>query len=368
MKLSCTQENLNHGLMVVSHLAGKNTTLPILDNVLLSASSGVLELATTNLEIGIKCFVRGKVEKPGKTTVQAKLLNDYVSLLPKNRVDIESLENSLMLKCDVYETTIRGSSAEDYPIIPPIEKKDPIVVEAQEFLSAISETVFAAATDETRPEISGVLMTVNNQELKLVATDSYRLAEKKVNLKKPNKVARQVIIPSRTLQELLRVLTIIEAGEIEIMVTENQIMFDLEETSIMSRVIEGRYPDYQQIIPQESKTSFTADKEELMRIIKTTSLFSKAGICDVNIKLNTKQNEAVVSAANTQVGEHVSRFSVKAEGDDNSIVFNHRYLLEGLQNIPTSEVVVELIDSANPGVIKPKNGEGYLYIIMPIRQ
>ena len=368
MKLSCTQENLNRGLSIVSHLAGKNATLPILDNVLITASSGVLELATTNLEIGIKCFVRGKVEKTGRTTAQAKLLNDYISLLPKNRVDVETHENSLLLKCDVYETTIRGTSAEDYPLIPKIEKKDAITVDAQEFLSAVSETVFAAAVDETRPEISGVFISLDNKEMKLVATDSYRLAEKKVTLKKPTNGPRQVIVPARTLQELSRVLTVVEADEIEVVITENQIMFDLEEAVIVSRVIEGKYPDYQQIIPPESKTSLLANKEELMRVIKTTSLFSKAGICDVSVKVDSKKNEAIISAANTQVGEHVSRFPVNAKGNDNSIVFNYRYLLEGLQNIPTSEVMIELIDSANPGVIKPKNGDGYLYIIMPIKQ
>lgn len=353
---------------MVSHLAGRNATLPILDNVLLSAASGILELSTTNLEIGIKCFVRGKVEKTGKLTVQAKLLNDYISLLPKERVDIEAVDNSLLLKCGLYETTIRGASSEDYPLIPKIEKKDPIVVGARDFLRAASETVFAAAIDETRPEISGVLVSLEGKELKLVATDSYRLAEKKIALKKPVLAAMQVIVPARTLQELSRVLTIVEAEEIEAVVCENQIMFDLKEVNIISRVIEGKYPDYQQIIPQTNKTSFTADKEELIRVIKTTSLFSKAGICDVGIKIDRQRNEAIISAANTQVGENISRFPVKVSGNDNSVVFNYRYLLEGLQNISTSEVVIDLIDSANPGVIKPKNQEGYLYIIMPIKQ
>lgn len=368
MKLSCTQENLNRGLSIVSHLAGKNATLPILDNVLLSSSSGLLELSTTNLEIGIKCFVRGKIEKEGKITVQAKLFNDYVSLLPKSRIDIETHENSLMLKCDVYETTMRGASSEDYPLIPKIEKEDQLVVDAREFLDAVSETVFAVALDETRPEISGVYTEVEGNEMKLVATDSYRLAERKISLKKAVNGPKKVIIPARTLQELARVLSVVETDEIEIVIIENQVMFDLGETTIVSRVIEGKYPDYAQIIPKEGRTQFVGRKEELMRIIKTTSLFSKSGICDVNIKVVPGNNEVIVSAANTQVGEHVSRFPVKAKGEDNNIVFNYRYLLEGLQNISSDEVVVELIDSANPGIIKPRGKDGYLYVIMPIKQ
>ena len=353
---------------MVSHLAGKNTTLPILDNILIKAEDGIIQLSSTNLEIGISCRIRGKIEEPGKTTVPARLFADYISLLPNEKILIVESEKKIYIKCTDQETTIQGMNAEDYPLLPSLEKKNKIQLNIGTLKDAIKETIFAAAYDETRPEISGVLMKITEKEIRLVATDSYRLAEKIIKVEKKQVGEIETILPTRTLQELIRILGVTAVENLDIYLAENQALFCLDEIEIISRAIEGSYPDYQQIIPKECKTKVVANKEELVKTIKTTSLFSRSGVNDVTLKIFPDKKEMVISAVNAQLGENVSRLKVAIEGGENEIVFNHRYLLDGLQNINSEKVVIEIINNTNPGVIKPEEGEGYLYIIMPIKQ
>jgi len=368
MKIFCTQENLNQGLNIVSHLASKSTTLPILDNVLVKTEGGTIELSSTNLEMGISCQIRGKIEKPGKITVPAKLFADYVSLLPNEKISIEESDKKIYIKCTDQETTIQGMSAEDYPLLPSLKKKNKIQLNVEELKEAIRETIFAAAYDETRPEISGVLMKIREKEIRLVATDSYRLAEKVIKIEKKQDLETETILPTKTLQELIRILSISTVENLEVYLAENQALFCLDEIEIISRAIEGSYPDYQQIIPKEYKTRIIANKEDLIKTIKTTSLFARSGVNDINIKIRPNQKEMVVSAVNAQLGENVSRLEAVTEGEENEIVFNYRYLLDGLQNITSEKVVLEIINNTNPGVIRPEEKVDYLYIIMPIKQ
>ncbi|MFA6525125.1 MAG: DNA polymerase III subunit beta [Patescibacteria group bacterium] len=368
MKLYCTQENLNRGLNIVSHLAGKNTTLPILDNILVSIENGVIQLSTTNLEMGISCKIRGKVESEGKTTIPAKLFADYVGLLPNEKIYIEETEKKIYISCTDQETTIQGMSAEDYPLIPSLEKKNKIVIKAEDLKNVVRETLFAAAYDETRPEISGVLVKIEGNKARFVATDSYRLAEKTIIIDAKDVGDVESILPSRTLQELVRIVGMSQVEEVEMYIAENQVLFCLDDIEIISRAIEGNYPDYQQIIPKDKKTAVLANKEDLLKVIKTTSLFSKSGINDVNLKVVTENKELIVSAINSQLGENISRMKVEIEGEDNQIVFNHRYLLDGLQSINSERVSLEIINNTNPGVVRPENDENYVYIIMPIKQ
>jgi DNA polymerase-3 subunit beta len=194
------------------------------------------------------------------------------------------------------------------------------------------------------------------------------LAEKviKVDTKQSNEI--ETILPTRTLQELIRILSIVSVDNLEVYLAENQALFCFDEIEIISRAIEGNYPDYQQIIPKESKSKVIADREDLVKKIKTTSLFSRSGINDITLKVVPKDKEIIVSAVNAQLGENVSRLKATTEGEENEIVFNHRYLLDGLQNINSEKVVVEIINNTNPGVLKPEGSNSYLYIIMPIKQ
>ncbi len=379
MKISCTQENLNQGLFVVSHIASKNTALPILNNILLQAKDGSITLLSTNLEIGVSCVIRGKVEEEGDFTTQSRLLADYISLLPRDRIDLKTDNDSQALEviCKNNTTKIKGQPAVDFPLIPQIDRKTPYILNSQDLRQAISQVIFAVSVSETRPEINGVMLNFSGSKLVLAATDSYRLAEKSLNLtKKSNSAPQKIIVPAKTLQELQRILAsfkdpaaISEIETVEIYLAENQILFVLGNIELISRLVEGQYPDYQQIIPQSFNTTLILSAPEFIKATKTTSLFTRSGIYDVSIEATPTKKEVVISSANNQLGENSSRLGGELTGDSNRIVVNYRYLLDGLQNLNTEQVQINLIDGNSPCVLKPVNKTSdYLYIIMPIKQ
>ena len=384
MKLICTRENFKTAIFNSERVVAKQKTLPILNNILFQVKNKTIKLSATNLEIGISCEIRGKVEEEGEFTVQSRLLADYISLLPKDRVDLfapkeskEGQDQILEVKCKNYSTKIKGQPATDFPLIPQIERTNRYLVKTEDFRRAVSQIIFAVSTSETRPEINGVSFNFSNGRLTMAATDSYRLAEKSVELdSKSSEVEKNIIVPVKTLQELLRILggfkdpaAISDIDNIEISLSENQILFTLGNAELISRLVEGQYPDYRQIIPQQTKTKTVLDTNEFVKVTKTTSLFARSGIYDVNLEFSPDKKEVIVSSTNAQLGESVSRLSSDINGESNSIVVNYRYLLDGLQNIDSDQVEVDVIDGNNPCVLKPVSKKSdYLYIIMPIKQ
>lgn len=368
MRVSCTQENLNKGLNVVSHIASRNPSLPILNHILLRAEAGGLKLSATNLEIGVSCQIRGKVEEEGVFTVPARLLADFVSLLPQERVDLNLEGENLVVSCQNYKTKIKGLGPEEFPLIPTVEKNEAIVCPVGDFKKALQQVVFAAAADETRPEISGIFLQCQDNGMTLAATDSYRLAEKKIKLSK-NVKSQSIIVPAKTLQEVSRTLG--EEGEseqIEFYLSANQVLFVYNHVELVSRLIEGQYPDYQQIIPKDFKTEAVIEKRSFANMIKSTSLFCRPGINDLNLALDPKKQEIGISSANTQVGESHCRAKAEIKGQANEIIFNYRYLLDGLANIDDEEVSLSLSSSTTPALLRSKIDKDYLYLVMPIRQ
>lgn len=375
MKISCTQENLNQGLMVVSHIANKNSNLPILSNALIRVEDKILTLSATNLEIGVTTQIRSKVEDDGEFTVDAKLLTNYISLLPKDRVDIQLEEDVLNIGCQKQKTKIKGQPAIDFPLIPKIKKENPYIVNSKDFKEAISEVSFAVSNSETRPEISGVFVGFSGNQLTLAATDSYRLAEKKISLSETVAEEKKIIVPVKTLQEVSRILGIykdeasLETSEnMEIYVTENQIMFSYNGVDLISRLIEGQYPDYVQIIPTFYKTQVKAIVTDLVKAVKTSSLFTKNGIYDVKLDFNAENKEITITSSSSQTGENTSHLEAEITGDANNIILNYHYLLDGLQNIGTEKVLIEINDCNSPCALKQDGKEDYVYIIMPIKQ
>lgn len=367
MKVSCTKENLLEGLFIVSHVAGRNATLPILGNVLLRAERSGLTLVTTNLEVGMQTRVRGKVEDEGHLTIPAGLLTEYVNLLPNDIVILTTDETTLEITTKTRTSKVKGMSAEEFPVLPAIEHPHTIEVQSSQFKQAISQVAFAVATDDARPEISGVLLTLHEKECTLVATDSYRLSERKLTLAKPVGADVHVIIPARTLLELSRILA--DVGTLQVAVSENQIRFTVGETELISRLIEGHYPDYQQIIPERGTTTVSIDTDLLIQAVRSTSLFCKSGINDVQFHIDVAKQRLVVQATNTQIGESTSVVPVRTlEGDDLTIIFNYRYLLEGLQSISAPIVQLSFLDQNSPGVLRPEEGVPFLALIMPIKQ
>ncbi len=369
MKFTCTQENFNRGLLITSHIANRNTALPILNNVLIKASGGLITLTTTNLEIGISVKVRGKIEKEGEFTVQAKLISDYIGLLPRENINLELEEQTLRLSCGSYKTSIKGLNSSDFPVIPEIERYEPIILKSRDLKNSLAQVMFAVAIDETRPEISGVLFSFSDKTLTIAGTDSYRLSEKKIILISTGTGDKQLIIPLRTLQEVYRILSDSEETEVSLFINDSQILFKInDEVELTSRLVEGQYPDYQQIIPRESRTQVKIKVNELVRVIKSAALFCKPGINDVKLTFLAKKNELVVSSINSAIGENLVTLEADCAGEDNEVVFNYRYLLDGLNNLAGDEAMFGLVSSSAPGMIRPAGDDSYLYIIMPIRQ
>jgi len=367
LKIICLQENLIKGLQTVSHLAGKNANLPILNNVLICAENGQITLTTTNLEIGISCKVRGKVEIEGKCTVQARLLTDFINLLPKDNVVIELEDDKLKIECANDKTSINTLSYDDFPLLPGVDKKNEYSFKTNVLKNALAKIVFAVALDSTRPEISGALLNIKDKKVILVGTDSYRLAEKIINLEE-SIGNNKIIIPIETVQEIIRIVSDTSEENVKLYVDENQILFETDEVELVSRLTEGSYPDYRQIIPTESKTKLEVGVNELTQAIKRTSLFCKPGINDVKLSFIPDKNEIVLMSTSNQLGENITTVQAKIEGIENEITFNYRYLLDGLANLGNSNLILEINDSASPGLIKSNNDKDYIYIIMPIKQ
>lgn len=372
MKIISLQKNLKSGVYAVSHIAQKNTNLPILNNILISAKDGVISLVTTNLEIGITSVLRGKVEKEGSFTVDARILSDYVNLLHNEKVSLEVKEKELEIECGDNKTKIKGLSSEEFPFIPIIDRVSPYIISINDFKKAVAQVLFSAALDEARAELSGVLLILENKKMTIVATDSYRLSEKSILIKSETADEKRCIIPARTLQEILRVIGS-ETGEdeapkeITLYVSENQCLFVIGNTEIVSRLIDGRYPDYQQIIPQRHSSRILVDRQELARAVKAAALFSKNGVNDINLEVNAGKKNITISAASGQTGEHTSTLPATIDGTDVSIILNSRYLLDVLAVLNDETATIELTDANTPCIIKDGQTKDYLYIIMPIR-
>ena len=378
MKFTCTQENLREALGLVSHTAAKNTTLPILNNVLISAQNGVISFSTTNLELGISCVTRGRVEQEGSFTVQAKLLTDFINLVSAETINLELEGDVMHVHGQRSQTAIKGSPSEEFPMIPEIKKENAFTCEPKELLNALSQVLFSTSHSETRPEISGVYFKFENGSLIMAATDSYRLAEK--SIKCSGVESKEVIIPSRTLGEVCRVLQelgdeVAEQEMVEIYFQDNQVQIHFKNTEIISRLIEGTYPAYKQIIPQTSRTNAVVEVSSFLKATKTASLFSKLGVFDVRIQIDN--GLLTVASDNAQLGQSKVDIEATTTGEINTIVLNHRYLVDGLQNISSTYVQFSMTDEASPCVMKPleqlESGEAvvrndYLYIIMPIKQ
>ena len=375
MKITSLQENLKQGLNYVSHIAGKNVNLPILNNVLIKTQSGEIQFITTDLELGIIATIRGKVEEGGDFTVDSKVITEYISLLPNKKVEISKKDLQINIKSDNYKTSIKGQAAEDFPLIPEVEKNVFYKTTTEDLKNALAQVIFAVSNSETRPEMSGVLFELSENTLTLVATDSFRLAEKKINIKTSNTNKERIIIPAKTIQELIRILSSLKKDnidddkkEITFYVTENQVMFEVENIQLISRLIEGQYPDYKQIIPNNFKTEVKINKQEFIRAVKTSSIFSKTGINDINLDFPEGQNKAIVTSTSGQVGENTTSIEARVSGKDNGMVVNYRFFLDGINSMNSENIKIKITDNQTPCVIQADNNQDYLYVVMPIKQ
>jgi len=367
MKISCTQENLTKGLGIVGHMVSPRTTLPVLNNILLKVEKGRLNLSATDLEIGINTWIGAKVDKEGAITCPARLLYEYISTNTDKTINLEIKDQALRLESEHFKANIKGIEASEFPLIPEVKNGSKIVARGADFRDGILKTVFACAPDETRPVLAGVYLKTGSGKLKMVATDSYRLAEKTLNLDFSSPADKQVniIVPGRTMTEIGRLLDE-EVEKVEIMVGENQVQFKLGPTNLVSRLVEGSFPDYEQIIPTGIKTKIMVKNNQFQNAIKMASFFAREAANNIKLQLK-KPKKLNIIAVSPQIGDNVSEQEVEFSGEELEIAFNAKFILDVLPVLGAEELTLELAGSLSPGIIRPNKDKNYLYIIMPLR-
>jgi DNA polymerase-3 subunit beta len=363
------QENLARGLSVVSRAVSSRSTLPVLANVLLKTEDAGLKLTATNLEIGITYWVPGKIDEDGATTVPAKLLTDLVSSLPSgDKVELEvTAGDTLHVKAGRFQTHIKGIDADEFPAIQTAGDRPTTRVAQNVLRRALAETAFAAASDEARPILTGVLAKFEGDQLTLAAADNYRIAVKSVPILDAVPET-SVVIPARALNELARILgDTDDPVDIVLAAGRNQVLFHLDGVDLVSRLIDGQFPNYQQVMPQAHATRAVLDREELLRAVRPAALIAHESANIVKLQIGGDGDEGVTVSANAEVGDHVGQVEADVEGDGTTIAFNARYLADVLTNVDAEQFALELNGPLSPGVFKPVGDDQYVHVVMPVR-
>ncbi len=375
MKITCKQQDLSRGLSVVSHAVSSRSTLPILANILLSTDNGRLRLYATNLEIGINCWIDAEVHEEGTTTVPAKLITDLVNSLPQASVDIVVPEDShtMSIKSMRSSANIKGMDPSEFPLSPNTEGSDPaVVVDASQLKEMIAEVAFAAADDDSRPVLTGVLVQVSTGKMTFAAADAFRLAVRVSALPDDSVLRNDILIPARTLIELSRILP--SEGSVQMIVTPNrsQVLFHSENIDLLSRLIEGTFPNFRQIIPKEHTTRAVVETKEFAAAVKSVAPFARDSSNIARIKINGGGGNGIepgaltIEATAEDVGNNVSIINAAVDGPEQQIIFNVKYLAEVLAVLDTPEVAIEVTSASRPGVVRPVSSADYTYVIMPM--
>lgn len=373
MKLTCLQENLNRGLAIVGRAVATRTPLPITNNVLLTADEGRLKLVATNLEMAISCWIGAKIEEEGAITVPARLLTEFVGSLPNDTISINlsPQTKTLGLKCARFEARISGVDAKEFPPIPSVDEGVTTEVEVEALRQAIAQVVFAAATEESRPVLTGVCTQFEGNTLTMAAADGFRLAVFKMPVK--NKVAQkvEVIIPARTLAELNRLMTDQEEPvKITLNPNKSQVLFRLKSMELVSQLVQGTFPNYAQLIPKSYNTRVIVNVAEFLRATKTASIFARDGSGIVRLVISpgseASPGKLAVSARSEEIGDDVGEIDATVEGADAKIAFNGKYLMDVLSVLKESQVALETTNPSSPGLIRPVGTDNYTHVVMPM--
>jgi DNA polymerase III subunit beta len=369
VKLSVMQENLARGLSVASRAVSTRSTLPVLANVLLRTEDAGLKLTATNLEIGITYWVPGKIETDGATTVPARLFTDLVaSLPPSERIDLELQPgDTLHIKAGRFATHVKGIDAEEFPAIPNAGERPTTRIAQKVLRQALTETAFAAASDEARPILTGVLARFEGDRLTLAAADNYRIAVKTIPILDPVEET-SLVVPARALAELGRVLADTDDPvDVVLSPARNQVLFHLEGIDVVSRLIDGQFPNYQQVLPTSHTTRAVVDREELLKAVRVAALIASASANIVKLQVSADGDAGVTVSANAEVGDNEGQVDAAVEGDGTTIAFNARYLAEVLQNVAAEQFALELNGPLSPGVFRPMGDDDYVHVVMPVR-
>lgn len=363
MKVTVTQENLNKALSVVARVASNKTSLPVLNNILLRTDKNRLLLAATNLEVAITEHIGAKVTSEGSLTIPARLLSEFIANLPKGNVELKGEGSKLHISADKYVSTINGMPAEEFPALPQIENAVSLSIPTNLLKSAISQTVLVASGDDTRPVLTGVLCHVHEGNLYLAATDGYRLAERRLMATQDTVRA---LVPASTLADVARVVPD-DCDEVVLLIDESQIRFRMNDIEITSRLIEGNFPDYRQLIPKETEIHATLSRGEFMRVTKVASLFARESGGSVTVTTDTDKQVVSIHSVASQLGENTSEASAEID-KEGSVTLNSRYLIEALGCFDADTIKFGFSGKLAPCVISEQSGSNdYQHIVMPLR-
>lgn len=373
MKVSVLQENLAHGLGIVSRAVSSRSTLPVLANVLLATDEGRLRLSATNLELGITCWIGAKIETEGSTTVPARIFTDLVNTLTDQKVDLDLnvRTQKLNVQSGASDTTINCIDAQEFPPMPVPESSEGIQINVADFKDMIQQVVFAASTDEARPVLTGVQMYVEGEVITLSAADGFRLSVRSAKLSSPAARSINAIIPARALSELSRI-----AGDGNQSVTmmmppgRNQVIFRLKDVELISQLIEGAYPDVQQIIPRNYSTRTVLNTKAFLKACKQAEIFARESSLIARIKINPgaelQPGSVEITGQSEETGSNQNVVDANIDGKSLLIAFNVRYLREVLDVIHSPDVALETTSETSPGVVRPIGEDNFTHVIMPM--
>jgi len=375
MKMSCLQENLSRGLAIVGRAVASRATLPITQNVLLATDQSMLKLSATNLEIAMTTWIGAMIEEEGAITVPARLLTEFVNSLPSDRIDLQLEPGSgvLQLTCARSEARIHGTDAAEFPPVPTVEEGVAAQIAPQTLRSAITRVAFAAATEESRPVLTGVELKLKDDRFTMAAADGFRLAVYRGSLLQPVSTEVSIIVPARTLNELNRLLGDQEET-VEVMMTpaKGQVLFRVRGVEIVSQLLQGVFPNYEQLIPQKYQTRAEFDLQKLLRATRTAAIFARDGSGIIRLQMlptgaGESSGKAVISARSEEVGDNQDEVDAEdIQGGESKIAFNSRYLLEVLSVLERGKVALETTTPSSPGVFKPTDSEDYVHVVMPM--
>jgi DNA polymerase-3 subunit beta len=345
----------------VEKVVSKNNSLPILNSILIKTDNGRLKLITTNLEVGINYWIGAKINKEGEVAVPAKIFSDFISNVTDEKITLIGEKNVITIDSENYKTQILGMDTKDFPIIPKIKKEHSFKMDAQELKTSLISVFDSTALSETRPELSGVYVNVLNNLVEFAATDSFRLSEKITNLK--GGINKAFILPRNTVVELIRILDNLDE-EVLMVVSENQILVEGADFEIISRLVDGHYPEYKRVIPEKFISIAKINKTEFEKKIRLASIFSST-ISDVKIKAD--KNLLEISAKNSERGEIAATVACEVKTKPFEVSVNYHYLLDGLKVISTENVILEFTGDGSPVVLRGENNKNQTYVIMPLR-
>jgi DNA polymerase-3 subunit beta len=372
MKVSCLQENLAKGLSVVSRAVASRSTLPVLGNILLATDNARLRLCATNLELGITCWIGAKIEEEGAVTVPAKTLVDLVNTLPQDKVDMSLTvrTQTLNLNCGRVHANLKGIDAQEFPLIPLANLDDALQLNVDDLREMINQVIFAAATDEARPILTGVLAKIEEGQVTLAASDGFRLSVRTAHLSSPAHNPVSVIIPARALAELGRVITAEAPVYMSLPPGRGQVIFHHDSVELVSQLIEGTFPEYSNIIPKSYQTRTVMSTAEFRKACKTSDIFAREASHTARLKIKPGSEltpgQVVISATSAETGDNVAELDAAVEGQPLEIAFNVKYLVDVLNVIDTPNVALETSASTSPGVLRPVGRDEFLHVIMPM--